>query len=185
MRKNGWLILSAFLGGILLANLSKKELLTTYGILNTYFLKQYSYQTVDCNSLFAHVLFERLKAAVMIFLLGKILNGKIFLILMECFVAATFGFLMVVAIVNLGVLGIAVTFAGMFPQWIFYIIALFLYLYSQQVVQYPVEQQGKMRLRALSAQAGTFLLLAFLFMIGVLAESYVNPGFFGKVIKII
>lgn len=51
MKKEQWMILLAFLVGIVVANLLDKELLTTYGILNEYFLNQYSYQQIDGNQI--------------------------------------------------------------------------------------------------------------------------------------
>lgn len=189
MKKSGWLVLAAFLAGILLANLTEKELLTTYGILNSYFLNQYSYRVVDCDGLFCHVLFERLKTALILFLLGRMLNGKAFFVFVECFAAAGFGFLMVVAIANLGVRGIAVTLAGMFPQWIFYVAAFLVFLGGRQEAYYGgAGRYSGVREniwgRALSARAGVFVLLTMLLAAGIVTESYINPVLFGKMLKI-
>ena len=127
MKKEQWSILLAFLVGIVVANLMNQQLLTTYGILNEYFLNQYSYQTVDGNRLFCHIVMERGKAAFTIFLLGQVLKGNVFSVLIKSVTAALFGFLIVVAIANLGMRGIAVCICGLLPQWIFYLAALFLY----------------------------------------------------------
>lgn len=185
VKKQGWLVLIAFMGGILLANLSKRELLTTYGILNTYFLNQYSYSVINYDSLFCHICMERLKDAILIFLLGKLVRGKVFFLFLECLVAATFGFLMVVAITNLGLKGIAVTLCGMFPQWIFYLGALFLYASSIRSNTEPYwNRDGGAVFKTVTAHAGLFLLTALLLFSGVVSESYINPILLKKLLTI-
>ena len=56
MKRDRYLVLGAFLFGVVLANLADKELLTTYGILNTYFLEQYAYSSIRPERLFWQVL---------------------------------------------------------------------------------------------------------------------------------
>lgn len=192
MKKSGWLILVAFLGGIFLANLSGKELLTTYGIMNTYFMKQYSYQAVDCDGLFGHVLLERLKGAVFLFLLGKVLPGTVFRVSVEGLAAVVFGFLLVVSITNLGMGGAALTVCGLFPQWIFYGIAFLIFAFYRQ------EERDLMRGRSFSmenltkrksvtqrtyARVVLFMLVLVMLLLGIVTESYLNPLLMEKILK--
>ena len=123
MKREWWIILLAFLGGIALTNFLGSELLTTYGILNEYFLQQYSYQTVDGSRLFCHVAVVRVQAALFLYVLGRAIDGRVFELLVKGLAAATFGFICVVAIVNLGARGMLVVLCGLFPQWIFYLAA--------------------------------------------------------------
>ncbi len=182
MRKNGWLVLASFLGGILLANLSKKELFTTYGILNTYFLNQYSQHTINCDSLFCHVFLERMKAVCLLAVCGRLIRGPLFAVLVSCLCGATFGYLMVVAIVNLGISGIAVILCGMFPQWLFYLAALAGFAMWQAGGRYPVwKRSGAVKM--FTARTGMLLLPLLLVLLGILAESYVNPVFFGSMLR--
>lgn len=192
MKKSGWLVLVAFLVGILLANLSGKELLTTYGIMNTYFLNQYSCQAIDCDGLFGHVLLERGKSAVFLFLLGNVLPGKLFLVSVECAASALFGFLMVVAITNLGLGGVALILCGLFPQWIFYGAAFLMFAFYRQEERYSMRERrlaagnltgGRMTARGAYAGAGIFVLVLVLLMLGVVTESYLNPLFMEKILK--
>lgn len=182
MKREGWVILLAFLGGIVFANMLEKELLVTYGILNDFFLSQYSYQMIDGNRLFYHVGIERCKTAFIIFLLGRVLNGRAFSVFIKSAVAATFGFLMVVAIVNLGVRGIAVCICGLFPQWLFYMATLFYYANCRR--EEEQEWGKKMHGEDISAYAVRWGLLAFGMLLGIAAESYLNPILLSYVLKI-
>ncbi len=184
MKKNGWLIAAAFLGGILLANLTEKELLTTYGILNTYFLNQYARQTINLDRLFCHVFLERMKAAFLLFVCGRVIDGGLFFVLVECLCSAAFGYLMVVAIVNLGVRGIAVILCGMFPQWLFYAGALYCFAMYRKEERYPVWQSGGV-FKKFTVRTGVLVLPVLLLVLGIVAEGYVNPVFLGKMLKIL
>lgn len=182
MRKNGCIVLAAFLIGIFLANLSEKELMTSYGILNTYFLGQYSYRVINYDSLFCHILFERLKAAVLLLLLGKVLEPKWFLTLVESTAALILGFLMSAAIANLGIKGILVTSMGLFPQWIFYLSALFTYALYLKENNYALTGGGN-GIKIISVHMGVLLILCLLMFAGMITESYLNPVILKKILK--
>ena len=180
MRRDGWVVMLAFIAGILLANLLQRDLLTTYGILNDYFLRQYSYQAIDGNRLFCQVLLLRGKTAFIIFLLGRVLRGRGYCMLMESLLGVTFGFLAVVSIVNLGVRGIAVLLCGLFPQWIFYLCALFCHM---ACVQRREEEAESGRADRLTVCLTRGMLLLLLTALGIVTESYVNPALFGFLVK--
>lgn len=182
MKREGWVILLAFLGGIVFANMLEKELLVTYGILNDFFLSQYSYQRIDGNRLFYHVGIERCKAAFIIFLLGRVLNGRAFSVFIKSAVAASFGFLVVVAIVNLGMRGIAVCVLGLFPQWIFYLAALFYYANCRR--EDEQEWGKKLRGEDISTYAVRWGVLALGMLLGIVTESYLNPVLLSYALKI-
>lgn len=182
MKREFWGILLAFLGGIVLANLLGKELLTTYGILNDYYLSQYSYRVIDGNRLFCYVLTERCKAAFIIFLFGKVFDGKVFSIVMRTVVAATFGFLVVVAIVNLGMRGLIICIGGLFPQWIFYLAALFLYTNGR--ADEVRRGAAGMHLSDMTEGAARCILTLVAILLGIAAESYINPVLLGHILKI-
>lgn len=182
MKKENGIVLLAFLGGIVLANLMKQELLMTYGILNEYFLSQYSYQTIDGKRLLCHILVERGKVAFTIFLLGKVMNGRVFAVLAKSIVAAGFGFLVVVAIVNLGVKGIVISAGGLFPQWFFYLAALILYGAVRSEAG-QISWRSKEVLVNSSGQIGRWILMILCMGLGVITESYVNPVLFAYILK--
>ncbi len=176
MKKEQWVIFLAFLSGCLLTNFFGTELLTTYGIFNDYFLNQYSYQAVDGNRLLCHVFLERGKAAVIIFLLGRVIPGNLFAVLVKSTAAATGGFLLTVAVLNLGLRGIFICVGGLFPQWLFYFAALFYYAESKKERVYEFEgtyYRSGDKNASKSLLRGTLILLGL--AAGMLLECYINP----------
>lgn len=183
MKKEQWTILLAFLVGIVVANLLDKELLTTYGILNEYFLNQYSYQQIDGNRLFCHILIERGKAAFTIFLLGRAMDGKVFAVLVKSVMAALFGFLIVVAITNLGMRGVVVCVCGLLPQWIFYLAALLCYANGRRQERNTTwDERGCPMQMPEKVIKGLVMLVCM--VAGVVTESYINPLLFQFLLKI-
>lgn len=183
MRRSRWLIFLAFLGGIVLANLAGKEVLSGYGILNEYYLNRYSWHALDCDRLFCSVFLERLKAVVLLVLLERLIRGRAYVLLVFSVLAMGIGYLMTVAIVNLGMKGILVILGGIFPQWIFYLLAIVMYgriRIEQECAAYRVS-----RVKELSAQAVIRVLTLALVFLGILIESYLNPILFDKIVKIL
>ena len=178
MGREKWVVLAAFLGGILLANLLDRQILVTYGILNDYFLSRYTYQSIDRNRLFCYVFMERCKAAFLIFLLGRAVPRRAFPGLLQGIVAAGFGFLITVAIFNLGVTGIVICLAGLLPQWLFYMAAMAIYIDDRRQIL-----PGGSK-RELPAHLLHTLLTVFLLMLGILTEGYINPVLLGYILKI-
>lgn len=184
MKKEQWGIWIAFLGGVFLANLLGKELLSTYGVLNQYYLSQYSVHNVDGERLLCFIILERSKAVLFLFLLGRALSGRVYALLAEGTVAAVFGFLMVVSIANLGVRGIVVCIAMLFPQWIFYLAALFLYATTrkrQNAVGFGRGRYGG----GVTERLSDALLPGVLVVLGIITESCINPVLLGYILKII
>lgn len=182
MAKEQGVILMSFLAGCVLTNFLGRDVLTTYGILNDYFLSQYSYQAIDGNRLLCHILFERGKTAFTIFLLGRVMPGKSFSLLIKSVVAATGGFLITVAIINLGIRGIPICLCGLFPQWLFYVVVLFYYADCRKEAAPGWMGNGRR-----GDVSGYLLRGAILFMgmaLGVITECYVNPVLLAGILKI-
>ncbi len=182
MAKEQWAIFIAFLSGCVLTNLLGKELLTTYGILNDYFLSQYSYQVIDGNRLFCHILLVRSKTAFTIFLLGRVMEGTLFSLVIKSTVAATSGFLLTVAIISLGMRGIPICICALLPQWLFYVADLFYYADCRKEASLGWRGNGRMGEASGYLLHGVILFLGMAF--GVLTECYVNPVLLSYVIKI-
>ncbi|MCI8390790.1 MAG: hypothetical protein HFI35_08960 [Roseburia sp.] len=182
MKKEQWVIVAAFLTGIILANLAEKELFVTSGIFNGYYLHQYSYRMIDGNRLFCHILLERGKAALFIFLLGQTLGGRVFSVLMQGLIGLTFGFLAVASIVNLGARGILIAVGGLFPQWMFYLTGIVYYINCRRE-PYEVLTAGS-RAGIFSMHLTRLFFLLGVLLTGIIAESYVNPLLFEYLAKL-
>ena len=81
MKREGCIVMLAFLGGIVLTNLLGANRQIHGQLLNQTFLQQYAYQKVDGNQLFGHVVMVRMQMLVLIFLLGRAVDGKVFSVL--------------------------------------------------------------------------------------------------------
>lgn len=184
MKREHLVVLAAFLAGIILANLMEDELLVTYGMFNEYYLHRYSYQMIDENRLFCHILLERGKTAFLIFLLGQVLGAGIFSALLQAVVGVTFGFLTVAALVNLGVRGIVVALAGLFPQWVFYLAGMVYYVrcrkerYDEFLPGAPHNSQVVGVIGRIPVKAARLLVLLMLLLTGMIVETYLNPLIF-------
>ncbi len=176
MKWNRYLVAAAFLLGIVIANLCGEELLTTYGIINTYFLKQYAYADLDHERLFYQILWVRLREMAALLILGKIVPPKALLFFSESFLGISFGFFMVAAIANLGISGIAVVLGGIFPQWLCYLASGGLYFRARM----GSGRYGRDNASAIVAGYAVSLLL---FLIGILSEAYVNPALWQPLLK--
>lgn len=173
MKKEQWAILLAFLAGCALTNLLGGDMLKSYGILNTYFLNQYSYRMIDGDRLFCCILMERGRMAVTVFLFGHVLSGSVFCLLAKSIAAAEIGFLLTTAVINLGIRGIPVCLAALLPQWIFYFAVLFYYADCRR------EDAMGTRGAGYAGFGGGILMRGIILWggmaLGVVTECYVNP----------
>ena len=164
----GYLILAAFFAGIIIANLWGSELLVTYGIFNTYFLNQFASANINYDKLLYEILCIRGKEIAALLILEHFWTAKGVLLLSECLLGVSFGILLVVAIANFGAVGPVSVFCGVFPQWLFYLSGGLLFFFMQ--IRKEDGRQGK----AGEMVAG-YLLCLLLFILGILAEVYINP----------
>ena len=93
------------------------------------------------------------------------------------------GFLMVAAITNLGIRGIAVVLGGIFPQWIFYQTDIMLYEKYRLSMENSVHY-GKAHRKELVVNLGIKMILIIIFLFGIVTESYLNPYLFEKLLEI-
>ena len=159
MKREGCIVMLAFLGGIVLTNLLGANRQIHGQLLNQPFLQQYAYQKVDGNQLFGHVVMVRMQMLVLIFLLGRA----------------------VVGIMEYGGYGCLIILAGLLPQWIFYTAALLFYANSKKrqsrIVGWNSWQDRTRQLAEAGLVTGCVLL-------GTFVESFVNPAVFAWVLKI-
>lgn len=176
MKKQNWVILLAFLGGVLFANMLGKDLLTNYGILNSYYLDRYTCHEIDCDRLFCYVLMERMKMVAIVVILGRFVGKKHLFCAAESLLAIAFGILITGATMNLGIGGVFIALAALFPQWFFYQITFIGYV---QTSLWHIKGVGKEGI----AYVVTLFVLGLLFLIGIIAESYLNPWILSKILK--
>lgn len=164
-------LMIGFVAGILYANIVSKQYVTTSGIFNEYFLKQYIQTEIIAEDYIGFVIRVRVIPFLLVCFLGctkwkKALVGGVLV-----WTGFTSGMLAVSAVIRLGIKGLVLCMAGIFPQMLFYILAyvvLLLYLYRCPEGRWHI---GKT----------IFIMLSF--VIGILLETYVNPILMKIVIK--
>lgn len=183
MDKEQWAVFLAFFAGCVFTNFLGGELLKSYGILNDYFLNQYSYHMIDGNRLLCRILMERGRMAVTVFLFGQVLSGRVFCLLAKGIAAAQLGFLLTTAVMNLGIRGILICLSALLPQWLFYFAALFYY------ADYRREKTARFAQAGYSGFSGRALLRGLLLCgglaLGIVTECYVNPILLFYMLKIL
>ncbi len=181
LKREGCIVMLAFLGGIVLTNLLGANQQIHGQLLNQTFLQQYAYQKVDGNQLFGHVVMVRMQMLGLIFLLGRAVDGKVFSVLVKSMLSAGFGFLLVVGILEYGGYGCLIILGGLLPQWIFYTAAFVFYANSKKrqsgIAGWDSWQDWTRQLAETGLVAGCVL-------VGTFVESFVNPAVFAWVLKI-
>ncbi len=180
-----YVFFGAFFVGIILANLYGKEHLAQFGVFNRYFLQQFEYSRIDGGELFIYILQTRIPVLFVLVMFGMTNYWYILHLVFVAWNGAAVGFLFVSGISNLGLKAILLVLVSLLPQYIFYVIFYFLFLEMQIQLQRRREQciggeKGTRKIMLLLL--GLVLLMLLLF--GVLSETYVNPFFMKKVLKI-
>lgn len=168
----------SFFVGIVWANLLGENSKNRFFMLNEYYLQQLKYMDIDHNGLFLYILENRLPLLLLLILLSFTLAGILVQILFVGYFGASFGFLCVMAITNFGWKGIVYIGGFLFPHYIFYLIFYLLFLKLLVRKKDGMESGGKEWMM----QTG---ILAALLVLGLLSESYVNPVFLQRLIKIL
>ena len=181
MKRERCIVMLAFLAGIVLTNLLGTNQQIHGQLLNQTFLQQYAYQKVDGDQLFCHVVMVRMQMLVLIFLLGRAVDGSVFSVLVKSMLSAGFGFLLVVGILEYGGYGCLIILGGLLPQWIFYTAALLFYANSKKRQSRTVGWNGWQDRTRQLAETG---LVAGCVLVGMLMESFVNPAVFAWILKI-
>ena len=167
----------SFFVGILWANFIGDSSKNRFFMLNEYYLQQLKYAKLDYNRLFLYILENRLPLFGVLLLLSFTVVGILIQILFILYFGVSFGFLCVMAITNFGWKGILYMGGFLFPHSIFYIAGSLLFL----KIFWKKKEDMAMTQKELVMQTGMIVLL---FVIGLLVESYVNPIFLKKMLKI-
>lgn len=152
-----------FFAGILYANLLAKDYIASMGILNEYFLNQYSAQKIDTVEYLWYVARIRISPVLVLGALGCTDLRKGAAAVFILWTGFSSGLLFTSAVMKMGIKGIILCLIAMVPQFLFYIagyLALLWYLYTYPRIRWN-----------LTKTAVCLLLLA----VGILLECYVNP----------
>lgn len=184
------IVIFSFAAGILLANLMGREKTAGIGILNDYFMEQFKYGSINREDLFFYIIGERLPMVLLLLLLAFSSLGIALGAMNLAWQGFSVGFMLSAAAAKYGAGGILLILGGMFPQYIFYIVvyiavfglAICLHRRLQNIIHTGTISRQQIRIYGIGALAGVVLLL--LFVTGIFLESYLNPIFLKKILKI-
>ena len=181
-------VLFCFVLGIIGANIVDKSKMSGFGLWNSYFIEKFKYARIRPGELFYYILEQRLPVMLFLLLLSVtgwgLWAGGVFLA-WQGFAA---GFLMAASVVSYGAKGILLMGTAFFPQYLLYIPAYVSCIYLAVFFRDRIKARGGGSGMAHRREYFLFLAICLLFLMiyitGILLESYVNPFFLKKILKI-
>lgn len=152
-----------FFGGILYANFQSKDYITSMGIFNEYFLRQYSIADIDTIKYLWYVMKIRLGPVILLSALGSTRMRKGVVSAFLLWTGFSSGLLLTSAVMKMGIKGVLLCFIALIPHFVFYVAGYLLLLWY--IFSYP-------EIRWNPSKTVVFLLSLGL---GILLEAYVNP----------
>lgn len=159
-----FLYLAGFGIGILYANLIAKKYVTVTGIFHEYFLSQYLQMNLVKEDYLWYILRWRAGPMIAVISVANLGIRKLVSVLILTGTGFLAGVLTVAAVLRMGVKGIFLCVAGIFPQYVCYVAAYGMLVYYYY--HYPRTEWN------LTKTAFTVVVM----FIGVLLEVYINPG---------
>lgn len=183
-------MLLAFIVGVLLANFMGREKIAGAGVLNDYFIEKFKYIGISRENLFFYIIGERMPMVILLLILSFSSLGSVVGILNLGWFGLSFGFMLSASIAKYGVRGIVLIIGGMFPQYILYLMVYigycalnaFLGRKLHSVIPTGSISRQQMRMYGIGLMLGIALMLVF--VTGIFLESYLNPIFLKKILKI-
>lgn len=189
-----YVFLFGFFIGVFLMNLWKNILITGTGFLDEEMLYQMKYTQIDVHKFFYYVLQKRLTLFAGLAVLATTYLGIVTTYGTFLWFGFASGMFMAAVSIRYGLKGILLLAAAFLPQYILYVPAFWLLLnwcyricctmYFPARIYLEPEKQFRSK-KSFFATHGLQLLIIFLVVIiGILLESYVNPIFITKLLKI-
>lgn len=187
MKKSTFWFFLVFLGGVICANIlgivSGREL----GTVSEYFINRCLYSEIKGQELFPYLFYERVPGFFLLLFLSIGIYGTFIVDGYISYLGFSAGFLSVITIMNYGIRGILLMLGFFLPQWLFYapILALWhceLRHYKGIGEEHAYGEQKKTRHMKF---AGSIMLALLLLLLGLFAESYINPFFLQKMIRML
>lgn len=157
------LLVVGFLFGVIYENLISKNQVVTTEIFLKSNLQRYLQTDVIAEKYFWYVIKDRVIFLLLICVLSCVKWKKIFVALCLLLTGFFTGTFCVAAVLQLGIKGLLLCFAGLFPQMLFY--GFLYWMLFVHWFHYPERQWNRTKT----------LFTIILFVIGIILEVYVNP----------
>ncbi|MEI3525027.1 MAG: stage II sporulation protein M [Eubacteriales bacterium] len=178
--------LTGFAAGVLYMALFGRSVVHETTLLSRYFFSKYQQVEFASGELFLYILKSRMSAFTLLWLTGFTFFGTAASLLALAWVGISLGITMTTAAMKLGFSGMLICLASGLPQ-------LILYVPATAWLLRKISEMSESRERRSSRYSGgrgqllsyllVWLLGFFLFFLGSLLESYVNPLFLRAVLK--
>lgn len=178
--------LTGFAAGVLYMALFGRSIVHETTLLSRYFFSKYQQVEFASGELFLYILKSRMSAFTLLWLTGFTFFGTAASLLALAWVGISLGITMTTAAMKLGFSGMLICLASGLPQ-------LILYVPAAAWLLRKISEMSENRERRSSRYSGgrgqllsyllVWLLGFFLFFMGSLLESYVNPLFLRAVLK--
>lgn len=165
------LFMSGFLFGIIFANLAANNYLTDARIINEYELTEFANENKGNEEFVVYLIFLRLIPFAILFALSYSRIRKLIVFAFLTWTGFSCGLLMAMEIISIGISGIMLYFAGILPQYLFYVPAYVILLWNMYTSASKKWSASKVGVMA-----------AFM-VIGIVLEGYVNPFCLKWIIK--
>lgn len=165
------LYLVGFAVGILYANFVAKKYITMTGIFHEYFLNQYAQIKIEYEDYLWYLFKWRVAPLVFLVCVANLGFRKIIGACIGLWTGFAGGILAVAAVLRMGLGGMFLCIAGIFPQYLFYV-PVYLLLASYYY-RYPNGEWNGIK------TGFVFIMM----MVGILSEVYLNPGIVRWVIR--
>ena len=178
--------LTGFAAGVLYMSLFGRSVVHETTLLSRYFFSKYQQVEFASGELFLYILKSRMSAFTLLWLTGFTFFGTVASLLALAWVGISLGITMTTAAMKMGFSGMLICLASGLPQ-------LILYVPAAAWLLRKISEMSENRERRSSRYSGgrgqllsyllVWLLGFFLFFLGSLLESYVNPLFLRAVLK--
>ena len=178
--------LTGFAAGVLYMALFGRSVIHETTLLSRYFFSKYQQVEFASGELFLYILKSRMSAFTLLWLTGFTFFGTVASLLALAWVGISLGITMTTAAMKMGFSGMLICLASGLPQ-------LILYVPAAAWLLRKISEMSENRERRSSRYSGgrgqllsyllVWLLGFFLFFMGSLLESYVNPLFLRAVLK--
>lgn len=185
----GAIFLTGLLSGILMMSFGKSILLENTGLLDEYTLYHMKYMTVDSSALFYYVLRLRLETAVILAVLATTYLGLVVCVGATFWYGMSAGAFLAAVVLRYGLKGMLFVFAGIMPQYFVYVpvfVALLLWCekLNRSIYFKSSLLTGGDNSVSWAKRLMQLVLILCGLILGCLLESFANPGFLEKILKI-
>ncbi len=175
--------------GFIMIAIGKSILLKDTGLLDEYTLYHIKYMTVDSGALFWYVTRLRMGTLLTLAVLATTYLGLVVCMGSVFWYGMSAGAFLSVAVIRYGLKGILLVLAGVFPQYLFYVPAMYVLLLWCEDVYRGIygkghAAMGEEKFKFIWKRALRLLLIILGALAGCFLEGFVNPRILGGLLKV-